>query len=74
MQLGAFQLTTAAAADSLFWQLAGDLAVGLAPPYGHGHRYGPELVAVWAAVLGGHPGDNYETLISAMRPHVPTAE
>ncbi|MBP6997715.1 MAG: alpha/beta-hydrolase family protein [Phycicoccus sp.] len=57
-----------------FWQLAGDLAVGLAPPYGHGHRYGPELVAVWAAVLGGHPGDNYETLISAMRPHVPTAE
>lgn len=57
-----------------FWQLAGDLAVGLSPPYGHGHRYGPELVAVWAAVLGGHPGDNYEALISAMRPHVPTAE
>ena len=57
-----------------FWQLAGDLAVGLSPPYGHGHRYGPELVGVWAAVLGAEPGATYAPLIKAMEPHVPTAE
>lgn len=35
-----------------FWQLASDMTVGWSPPSGFGHRYGPELVPVWAAVLG----------------------
>lgn len=35
-----------------FFQLASDMALGLAPPAGYGHRYGPELVDAWAQVLG----------------------
>lgn len=34
-----------------FFQLASDMALGLSPPAGYGHRYGPELVGSWAEVL-----------------------
>ncbi|MGC1214960.1 MAG: alpha/beta hydrolase [Micromonospora sp.] len=33
-----------------FWQVTGDLAFSNEVPPGHGHRYGPELAAAWAAV------------------------
>lgn len=33
-----------------FWQVAGDAAVSNEVPVGHGHRYGAELPAAWAAV------------------------
>jgi uncharacterized membrane protein len=36
-----------------FWQVTCDMIVGVKPPPGHGHHYGPEVPAAWAAVL--HP-------------------
>jgi uncharacterized membrane protein len=34
-----------------FWQITGDLPFALDPPAGHGHHYGPEVPAAWAAIL-----------------------
>jgi uncharacterized membrane protein len=36
-----------------FWQVTGDMFIGVAAPPGHGHHYGPEVPAAWAAIL--HP-------------------
>jgi uncharacterized membrane protein len=36
-----------------FWQITCDMIVGVKPPPGHGHHYGPEVPAAWTAVL--HP-------------------
>ena len=36
-----------------FWQISCDLTVGLDPPAGHGHHYGPEVPTAWSAIL--HP-------------------
>ena len=36
-----------------FWQISCDLTVGLNPPAGHGHHYGPEVASAWSAIL--HP-------------------
>lgn len=36
-----------------FWQVTCDMIVGVEPPPGHGHHYGPEVPTAWAAVL--HP-------------------
>jgi uncharacterized membrane protein len=36
-----------------FWQVTCDMIVGVKPPPGHGHHYGPEVPPAWAAVL--HP-------------------
>ena len=36
-----------------FWQVTCDMIVGVKPPPGHGHHYGPEVSTAWAAVL--HP-------------------
>ena len=36
-----------------FWQITCDMIVGVKPPPGHGHHYGPEVSTAWAAVL--HP-------------------
>ena len=36
-----------------FWQVTWDMAISLAPPPGHGHHYGAEVPAAWAAIL--HP-------------------
>jgi uncharacterized membrane protein len=36
-----------------FWQVTCDMIVGVKPPPGHGHHYGPEVPTAWAAVL--HP-------------------
>ena len=49
-----------------FWQLTTDMAVGLNPPYGYGHRYGPEMVPAWGAVLGGEPGRDYSRILAAI--------
>lgn len=49
-----------------FWQLTTDMAVGLNPPYGYGHRYGPEMVPAWGAVLGDEPGRDYSRIITAI--------
>ena len=49
-----------------FWQLATDMAVGLNPPYGYGHRYGPEMVRAWAGVLGGEAGRDYGRILAAI--------
>lgn len=49
-----------------FWQLTTDMAVGLNPSYGHGHRYGPEMVPAWGAVLGGVPGQDYGAVLAAL--------
>lgn len=50
-----------------FWQLTTDMAVGHDPPDGYGHRYGPELVPAWGAVLGGEPGDDYSAIIAGIQ-------
>lgn len=49
-----------------FWQLTTDMAVGLDPPYGYGHRYGPEMVPAWGAVLGNPPGQDYSPILAAI--------
>ena len=36
-----------------FWQVTCDMIVGLGPPPGHGHHYGPEAPTAWADIL--HP-------------------
>jgi uncharacterized membrane protein len=36
-----------------FWQITCDMIVGLDPPPGHGHHYGPEVPTAWADIL--HP-------------------
>ncbi len=50
-----------------FWQLTTDMAVGHDTPDGYGHRYGPELVPAWAAVLGRSPGGDYSRMLAGMR-------
>ena len=47
-----------------FWQITGDLAVAERPPPGHGHRYGPDVPAAWAALL--HPPGWTEANTSAL--------
>jgi len=49
-----------------FWQLTTDMAVGLNPPYGYGHRYGPEMVPAWGAVLGNDPSRDYGRILDAI--------
>lgn len=49
-----------------FWQLTTDMPLGHDPPNGFGHRYGPELVSYWGAVMGDPPGRDYSTLIAGM--------
>ena len=49
-----------------FWQLTTDMAVGLNPPYGFGHRYGPEMVLAWGAVLGDEAGGDYSRILAAI--------
>ena len=49
-----------------FWQLTTDMAVGLNPTYGYGHRYGPEMVPAWGAVLGDEPGRDYSRILAAI--------
>lgn len=34
-----------------FWQISSDLTVGVSPPAGHGHHYGPEVATAWSAIL-----------------------
>ena len=34
-----------------FWQVTCDMIVGVKPPPGHGHHYGPEVPTAWATVL-----------------------
>jgi len=34
-----------------FWQVSCDLTVGVDPPAGHGHHYGPEVATAWSAIL-----------------------
>ena len=36
-----------------FWQVTCDMIVGIKPPPGHGHHYGPEVSTAWAVLL--HP-------------------
>jgi uncharacterized membrane protein len=36
-----------------FWQVTCDMIVGVKPPPGHGHHYGPEIPPAWAVIL--HP-------------------
>ncbi|MBV8994188.1 MAG: alpha/beta-hydrolase family protein [Pseudonocardiales bacterium] len=36
-----------------FWQVTCDMIVGVKPPPGHGHHYGPEVSTAWAVLL--HP-------------------
>ncbi len=50
-----------------FWQLTTDMAVGLNPPYGYGHRYGPEMVPAWGAVLGDPVGRDYSRIVAAIK-------
>ncbi len=57
-----------------FWQLTTDMAVGHDPPDGYGHRYGPELVPQWGAVLGGSPTDDYSAIISGIEATVTRVE
>lgn len=49
-----------------FWQLTSDMPLGHDTPNGFGHRYGPELVAYWGAVLGDEPGGDYSRLIAGI--------
>jgi uncharacterized membrane protein len=49
-----------------FWQLASDMPLGHDPPNGFGHRYGPELVSYWGAVMGDEPGADYSRLIAGI--------
>ncbi|MDV3219835.1 alpha/beta hydrolase [Intrasporangium sp.] len=49
-----------------FWQLTTDMAVGHDPADGFGHRYGPELIPAWGAVLGGVPGQDYRRIIAGV--------
>lgn len=49
-----------------FWQLTTDMAVGHDPPDGYAHRYGPELVPAWGAVLGGAPGADYSEVVAGI--------
>ncbi|EWT01234.1 hypothetical protein N865_05480 [Intrasporangium oryzae NRRL B-24470] len=57
-----------------FWQLTTDMAVGHDPPDGYGHRYGPELVQAWGAVLGGVPGADYAAIIAGVQKTVNRVE
>ncbi len=57
-----------------FWQLTTDMAVGHDPPDGYGHRYGAELVASWAAVLGDIPGQDHSALIAGITATVSRTE
>jgi uncharacterized membrane protein len=34
-----------------FWQVSADLMFAANAPFGHGHRYGGEIAAAWAAIL-----------------------
>ena len=34
-----------------FWQVTCDMIVGLEPPPGHGHHYGPEVPTAWVDIL-----------------------
>lgn len=38
-----------------FWQITCDMIAATAPPAGHGHSYGPEVLDAWVTVL--HPPD-----------------
>lgn len=49
-----------------FWQLTSDMPLGHDTPNGFGHRYGPELVYYWAAVLGEEPGADHTRLIAGI--------
>lgn len=44
-----------------FWQVSTDPARAQAPPDGHGHGYGDELVAAWVAVAAPHGWDEQDT-------------
>ncbi|WP_404389117.1 alpha/beta hydrolase [Humibacillus xanthopallidus] len=57
-----------------FWQLTTDMAVGHDPPDGYGHRYGPELVPQWGAVLGGSPTDDYSAIVTGIEATVNRVE
>lgn len=50
-----------------FWQLSGDMAISGNTVQPHGHRYQEELVAEWAAVLGGDPTADYSSLERVLR-------
>ncbi len=49
-----------------FWQLTSDMPLGHDPPNGFGHRYGPELVSYWGAVMGDEPGADYSRLVAGI--------
>lgn len=49
-----------------FWQLTSDMPLGHDPPNGFGHRYGPELVSYWGAVMGDQPGKDYARLVAGI--------
>lgn len=53
-----------------FWQLTSDMPIGHDPPNGFGHRYGPELVSYWGAVMGDDPGKDYSRLIAGIEKSV----
>ena len=53
----------------MFWQLTTDLAAANAAPPGHGHRYQPELVPAWAAVLGASPELDLTRIEQSIRRH-----
>jgi uncharacterized membrane protein len=53
-----------------FWQLASDMPIGHDPPNGFGHRYGPELVSYWGAVMGDEPGRDYSRLVAGIEKSV----
>ncbi len=57
-----------------FWQLTTDMAVGHDPLDGYGHRYGPELVPQWGAVLGGSPTDDYSAIVAGIEATVNRVE
>jgi uncharacterized membrane protein len=51
-----------------FWQVTADLAFSVDAPFGHGHRYGGEVAAAWAAILrppgwSAHDTDRLSALI-----------
>lgn len=49
------------------WQFAGDMPLSITPPGGYGHNYHEELVAYWAAVLGGDPRADVSHIAAAIR-------
>jgi uncharacterized membrane protein len=53
----------------MFWQLTTDLAAANSAPPGHGHRYQPELIPAWAAVLGASPELDLSRIEQSIRSH-----